>query len=189
MSPARWRSIGLWTITWLVPVLSASAMGTDLEAGIHGMAWTSPAAEHAHLTRVRSAGRIGYFVNRNMIYRVANQPVPGVVYGFYEGQLFAVYIKLQSPNQAFYLEKHFSAEYGPAKVTTTNAGRQTTYRWRHKNLKIKLKIRESVDEIKLGLYYKPLASRANEDQMEAISPEAFPNAPAEDASTGSAPLF
>jgi hypothetical protein len=34
-----------------------------------------------------------------MIYRAANQPVPGVIYGFFQDRLFAVYIKLRSPNQ------------------------------------------------------------------------------------------
>ncbi len=77
----------------------------DLNTGVHGMDWDSPIGQHRQLSLVRSQGSVSYYTNRDMVYQAANQPVPGVIYGFYQDRLFALYIKLGSPNQAYYLEE------------------------------------------------------------------------------------
>ncbi len=189
MQPTVWRPFGFLAIIGLSLVFCETAKGLDLKTGIHGMAWTSPASEHAHLTQVRTAGPVGYFVNRNMVYRVSNQPVPGVIYGFFEDRLFAAYIKLQSPNQAYYMRKHFNTSYGPAKVTSTGDGNQTVYRWQEGDLKIKLKIWESGDNIKLGIYYKPLTTQPTPLRTEPTTSQTSRDASQAARSHDSAPLL
>ena len=171
-------------------VFSAPTLGFDFQDGVHGMSWASLATEHDHLTKVRDAGALAYYINANMTYNAANQPVPGVIYGFFEGKLFAVYIKLRSPDQFHHMEKRFSARYGPALIKTSNAGDQTIYRWKNNDTKIKLKIKESSQEIKLGIYYTPLSNRVNQEKMEDVPPGTFPDTPPADKPAGrSAPLL
>ncbi len=159
----------------------------DLNTGVHSMDWDSPIGQHRQLSLVRSQGSVSYYTNRDMVYQAANQPVPGVIYGFYQDRLFALYIKLGSPNQAYYLEERFRAQFGPAKVTTH--GGQTVYRWKDDNLKIKLKVRESGPEIKLGIYYRPLSDALNRTQAEAPPPGTFQPQPPNVKNDGLAPLL
>ena len=177
----------MWVLLLAVPVTALQA--DDLKTGVHGMAWASPITDHDHLTRVRTAGPASYYVNRNMTYQAANQPVPGVVYGFFQDRLFAVYIKLRSPNQAYYLEKHFRTAYGPAKVTGGRSGEPTVYRWKDDELKVKLKVNESNREIKLGIYYQPLSSQLNRMRAEEVPSGTFRMVPADDKATESTPLL
>jgi hypothetical protein len=189
MPTNRWLPFGLLSLLWLFLVASPCVRAAELTAGVHGMAWGSHAADHAQLTRIRTTGAVSYYVNRDMIYRAADQTVPGVVYGFYQDRFFAVYIRLRSPNQAYYTDKHFTAVYGPAKVSTNGAGRQTIYRWQDDDLKIKLKIDDAGGASKLGIYYKPLATQLNQAQVEDVPPGTFPTAPSDDPSAKSAPLL
>ena len=189
MTAMRRLPHGVLTTLMMMALLCVPAQGFELQAGVHGMAWGSSPADHDHLVRIREDGPVSYHVHRNMRYRAANQPVPGVIYGFFQDRLFAVYIKLRSPDQAYHMEERFRAEYGPAKVTTSSAGGQTVYRWQDQAIKIKLKIIESTDEIKLGIYYRPLVTQRNQVQIEAVPPATFHHAPVKDQPTESAPLL
>jgi hypothetical protein len=46
---------------------------------------------------------------------------------------------------------------------------QTTYQWKSKETKIKLKTYENRDSMKLALYYTPLSRQVNEAQQEAFA--------------------
>ncbi len=189
MQTTRRQSLRPLTIIGLLIGLATAAQASDLKRGVHGLTWASHVRDHGHLIRVRAAGPASYYVNRHMTYQAANQPVPGVVYGFFQDRFFAVYIKLRSPDQVYYLEKHFRTAYGPAKVTGGRSGEQTVYRWKDDDLKIKLKVNESSREIKLGIYYQPLSSQLNRMQAEEVPPGTFRMAPADDDATELSPLL
>jgi hypothetical protein len=183
------RLTGLLALIWFITLTGPPAHAAALQSGIHGMAWGSRAGDYPRLEKIREEGDASYYVDRQMAYRTAGQPVSGLIYGFYRDRLFAAYIKLRSPNQAYYLEKHFSADYGPAKVTAAGSGAQTVYRWENGDLKIKLKVNEPSEEIKLGIYYQPLARELNQTLAEEGPTNAFPPAPSEDKGAQAAPLF
>jgi hypothetical protein len=190
MKPLRCLPCSLVTIILAIFMGCPHAMGFDFEKGIHGIRWESSASQYDFLTKVRENQPFAYYVNEAMLFTLANQPVPGVIYGFHEGRFFAVYIKLRSPDQFHHMKKRFSAEYGPARVKSQDAGDQTIYRWQDRAVKIKLKNKASSGEMKLGIYYDPISSRLNRDPMEKIPPEDFPDQSPEGGSTNrSAPLL
>lgn len=166
---------GLGVVLALTLAVPAGAL--DLQAGIHGMAWGSPAGEHHGLRRVRAEGPVAYYVNPQTLYDLASRPVPGVVYGFYRERFFAVYILLSAPDQFHHLERTFTSRYGPPRIATEAAAGLTVYRWEEAPLKIKLKLHEPGAEAKLGIYYAPLAAQLNEEQLDHVPPEAFAPAP------------
>lgn len=153
----------------------------DIGKGMHGMRWGSAVSDHKFLTKVRQDGPVGYYVNSEAMFQAANQPVHGVVYGFYHDQFFAVYIKLRSPEQFSQTLRHFSARYGDPGLSRDAAGEQSVYRWKNSDVKIKLKMNESSGEIKLGIYYIPLSSESNEERLERIPDSDF-TAPAPEGS-------
>ena len=175
----------LWVFIFFLPSLQAAVF----QSGIHGMAWGGHADSYPRLEKVRAEGDVSYYVDRKMAYHAVGRPVSAVIYGFYRDQLFAAYIKLSSPNQAYYLEKHFSTEYGPARITAADTSAQTIYRWEDEKVKIKLKVNEDGDEIKLGIYYQPLSNRLNQVQAEEGPADAFSPTASGDQPAESAPLF
>ena len=178
--------ISLLIILWLGTSWAAS----DIQLGIHGMKWGSSISEHDELTKVHEINQAAYYANSNMVYQSANQPVPGVFYGFYRDQLFAVFIKLRSPDQFSQLERQFTTKHGSPKATYYPETSQTVYRWQDADVKIKLKLKESVPEYKLAIYYAPLAAGLNQEQLENIPSAAYDKAPSPKATTQkSAPLL
>ena len=155
-------------LTWIIVTFSALVSAEEPRDGIHGMLWNSPVEQHTHLTKIRDNAPVAYYINSNMSYMVSNQPVPGVIYGFTNGRFFAVYIKLRSPDQFFNLKRHFTARYGGAKEDHSDQVQQTVYRWADEDIKIKLKMTESTGNIKLAIYYLPLASKLNEELVENL---------------------
>ena len=187
MQTSCWRRTGLLTLFWLLTLSGPPAHAASLQSGIHGMAWGGHAADYAQLEKIREEGGASYYVNRQMVYRTGGDPVTGVVYGFYHDRLFAAYIKMRTANQAYYLERHFRDVYGPAKVKVS--GRETIYRWEHGDLRIKLKDNNANEEIKLGIYYQPLAKELNQTLVEEGPSDVFGPASAGDKGVPSAPLF
>ena len=174
----------------LVLLFCAPATAKDLQQGIHGMKWGSSISEYDELTKVHEANQAAYYANSNMVYQTANQPVPGVFYGFYRDQLFAVFIKLRSPDQFSQLERQFTTKHGKPKTTYYPETRQTVHRWKDADVKIKLKMKESTREFKLAIYYAPLATSLNQEQLESIPPDAYDKTPSKkDTTVKSAPLL
>jgi hypothetical protein len=154
-------------------IIFTSAAAYDLKQGMHGMSWASSISDYAHLEKVRESYGVTYYVNADMIYQVVNQSVTGVFYGFYKDQFFAVYIKLRRPDQFDHLKQLFSKNYGEPKAERNASDDQVVYRWKVNDVKIKLKMKESIGDIKLAVYYIPIASRLNEAQLEQITPDDF----------------
>jgi hypothetical protein len=174
----------------LIIIFCTSAAAFYIQQGIHGMKWGRPISEYDELTKVHETNQAAYYVNSNMRYHTANQPVPRVSYGFYRDQFYAAFIKLRSSDQFSHLKRQFSAKHGKPKTIYNAASRQTVYRWKVADVKIKLKIRESIGEYKLVFYYSPLAARLNQEQLEQIPSEAYgPSHSKEDKTVKSAPLL
>jgi hypothetical protein len=175
---------------WLSIIFFTSAEAFYIQQGIHGMKWGSFISEYDELTKVHETGQADYYMNSHMRYQTANQPVPRVAYGFYRDQFYAVFIRLRSPDQFSHLQRQFSNKHGKPKTTYQSTTGQTVYRWEVADVKIKLKIKESIGEYKLAFYYSPLAAKLNRGQLEQIPPEAYGPAPSEEEHTvKSSPLL
>jgi hypothetical protein len=157
----------------LIFCLATPAAASDIQQGIHGMKWGSSISEHDELTKVHEVNQTAYYAHPNMVYQTANQPVPGVFYGFYRDQFFAVFIKLRSPDQFSQLERQFTTKHGKPKTTYYPETRQTVHRWKDADVKIKLKMKESTQEFKMAIYYAPLGAKLNQEQLESIPSDVY----------------
>ena len=182
--------IRIFASCWLIVIFCTTAAAYDIQQGIHGMNWGSSIADRDDLTKVHQSNQAAYYINSNMLYQVAKQPIPGVFYGFYRDQFFSFFIKLRSPFQFSHMKRQFSAKYGKPKSTVNTASKQTVYRWKDGDVKIKLKLKESIGEYKLAFYYSPLAAKLNQEQLERIPASAFgANPPKKDKTVKSVPLL
>ena len=164
----RW---GLFVFAGLWLAFSSPVWALDLNEGMHGMPWAGDISRFGNLTKVRESDPVAYYVNSATLFQVANQPVPAVIYGFYKGRFFAVYIKLRSPDQLSTTKRHYSKKYGEPKVTVSESSSQTVYRWKTGDVKIKLKQKASTGEIKMAIYYEPLSRQVNEQRLDRFPVE------------------
>jgi len=175
---------------WLILIISTSAAALDLQQGMHGMPWASSVSQYSHLTRVSQSNQVDYYVNSKMIYQVVNQSVTDVFYGFYKDKFFAVYIKLRSRDQFDHLKLLFSKHYGKPTVEQNAAGQQVVYSWKDGDVKIKVKMKEDVGDIKLAVYYTPISAMLNEEYLEQTRLDTFDQtASQEDKAVKAAPLL
>lgn len=149
------------------------AFAIDLQHGMHGLPWACSASQYTYLTKVRESNQVVYYVNSNMIYQVINQSVNDVFYGFYKDQFFAVYIKLRSRDQFDHLKELFSKYFGKPRFEKNALDQQEVYRWKNGDVKIKVKMKESIGDIKLAVYYAPISAMLNEEHPERIEPDTF----------------
>ena len=181
------KSIRIILCISLVAIFSTSVQAFYIQRGIHGMKWGSYISEYDEITKVHETPPAAYYVNTHTRYQTANQPVPRVSYGFYRDQFYAAFIRLRSPDQFAHLQRQFSKNHGKPKITYYKDSGQTVYRWNVEDVKIKLKMKESISEYKLAFYYSPLAAKLNREQLEQIPQEAYGPAPSK--TVKSAPLL
>ena len=175
---------------WLTLIFFTSASALDLQQGMHGMSWASSVSQYPYLTKVRESDQVVYYVNSEMIYQVVNQSVTSVFYGFYKDQFFAVYTKLRTRDQFDHLKLLFSENYGKPIVEKDATGQNVVYSWKVGDGKIKVKMKESIGDIKFAVYYAPISTILNESKLEQINLDTSdPAASKEDASVKTAPLL
>ena len=83
-----------------------------------------------------------------------------VMYGFYDAQFFAAYLKVSSPEAFDALRRYLEKTYGQPRAQLRVD--QTIYIWDYLDTKIKLKQPHDRMHGKLAYYYVPLSTRANQ---------------------------
>jgi hypothetical protein len=144
------------------------AGAADLEAGFMGIQWASPAAQQGGLTRLYERENVAYYTQPHIVHTIHEIPVPNVVYGFYEDQFFAVYIKLESEDVFGEFRNYLKSQYGNPDKRFSMKTSETVYKWKQGEVKIKLKTNEEDHRMKLSFYYAPLSKKVNEEQMEKL---------------------
>lgn len=165
-------------VSLLMVAFVSVAASEPLDSGLHGMKWASSVAAYPDLVKIYENAAVSYYVKAGTFYHLADARVDRLVYGFYNGKLFAGFIELATPLQFTNLKNHFSTRYGDPAVAHDVDGNRTVYRWKNGPIKIKLKLREAGKGMKLAIYYTPLSERINEahaEQDAQVSGEGAPS--------------
>ena len=143
----------------------------DLKDGFFDIAWKANLAQLDGFKKISENSNVIYFVNDQRAYKIADLKISDVVYGSFDKQFFAVYINIETIEVFAKLRRYINHKYGLPKIKINNmqeADQQTVYQWNYKKTKIKLKIYENRDNMKMAFYYTPLSAQVNESQMEAF---------------------
>ena len=147
---------------------TASLHAADLKDGFFDIPWKANLSQMDGFQKVRENLNVSYFTNPERVYTIDDLKISDVVYGSYADQFFAVYINIQTIEVFSQLRRHMNQSYGLPKITKSMPVEQTTYQWKHKQAKIKLKIYETRNNMKMAFYYTPLSRQVNEGQQEAF---------------------
>ncbi len=157
----------VFTLMILVMTLVAPIQAADLQEGIFGVNWGTHLSRLNNFKELGSNAQIHFYANPKVLHVVNGIEVPEVIYGFYTQQFFAVYLKLQEVADFKKFKQSLIQKYGKPKITLTAKREQTIYQWRYFQVKIKLKIYNQDQTMKLAFYYLPISKQVNEVLMES----------------------
>ncbi|UCH22771.1 MAG: hypothetical protein JSU83_06040 [Deltaproteobacteria bacterium] len=160
----------LFFLFLLIPQFIHSA---DLQEGFSGIKWGTDIYHLTNFKKIGSSGTVSYYLNPEKIHTIYEIDVPHVVYGFYNDQLFAVFAALEKFEVYSKLKSELTAKFGNPETTLTSRYEQTIYKWKDKNIKIKLKLRGVDDKMKLAFYYTPLSNEVNESRVEEFPEKSY----------------
>ncbi len=167
-----------YVIVFMILFLSTPALSAqEIDEGFLGIPWKTGIDDLKGFTHLSDNGPVSYYTNPNEIHRLFEEDVPGVIYGFYNGELFAVFIKIDSLEMFSKIRAHLTSKYGDPEKSMTIKVEQTIYKWKNGKVKIKLKLLETEGTMKLAFYYTPLSNKLNEDDLETQqrkTPRLFP---------------
>jgi len=165
------KSVYLIFITAVFLMNTGNSAAADLKDGFFDIAWTTNLSQLEGFRKISENLNVAYFVSDQRTYKIADIKISDVVYGSYENQFFAVYINIEAIDVFAQLRRYINRKYGLPKIKITKmqeADQQTDYQWSYEKTKIKLKIYENRDNMKLAFYYTPLSAQVNEAQMDAF---------------------
>ncbi len=145
----------------------------DLQEGFSGIKWGTDISALKNFKKIGDSDRVSYYLNPNELYSINNIDVPHVVYGFYNEKFFAVFAVIDKFEVYSQLKSQLMTKFGDPQITLTVRQEQTIYRWKHKDIKIKLKLRGTDDKMKLAFYYTPLSSKIDENRVEELHERSY----------------
>ena len=161
------KPISLISIVAVFLVISG-ATAAELKDGFFGVEWRANLAELNGFKKVGENLNVTYFSNPERVFKIDDVKIPDVLYGSYANQFFAVYINIQTIEVFSHLRRGFNSKFGVPRISMGSPAQQTTYQWKSKKTKIKLKTYEKKNNMKLAFYYMPLSRQVNESQQEAF---------------------
>ena len=145
-------------------IFSSLLGAADVQDDFLGVKWTTNISEQPNLIKLSGKGDVTYYENPTEIYTVFEVKNPSVIFGFYKDQFFATYIEVDTFNIFTRVKDRISEKFGQPKTILRMKSRQTIYRWKHQDIKIKLKHFELENKMKLAFYYAPLSNKLNAAQ-------------------------
>ncbi len=140
----------------LLTTPATADVDTD-QAQFMGMPWGADISRFPDLNKRHMANDMSYYINPTEIHSAYGQPVPYVVYGFYQRQFCAAFIHIDSPELFDRVRYDMKKKYGIPKIVED--GKQTIYRWKSDNIKIKLK--EKQGRMKIAYYFLPVTRKVD----------------------------
>lgn len=161
------KIVGIIAVIGLLGVLPAT-QASQLQDDFMGIKWGTHITKLAHFVRTGTNGPVDYYVDPNVVYVIDDVEFREVIFGFYSSRLFAVFIHIDSFESFLQVRSYIQSKYGVPKMVFTGGDFPTTYRWKHQQIKVKMKSDTLKEKMKLVFYYEPLSSRLNDSQKADI---------------------
>ena len=146
-------------------ILTGGLHAAELNESFLGIKWGTNISELPKFKKISGKDDVAYDHNPAKTYNVYEVENPSVIYGFYKDQFCATYIQVNTFPVFEKVKEHISEKFGPPKTTLKMKARQTIHKWKHQDIKIKLKLFELEGKMKLAFYYTPLSNKLNAAQQ------------------------
>ena len=157
--------IGLALMLTLAFVCPVSAQ--TLEKEFLGLPWGTDIRNHKGYQLLYEKGDLRYFIQPDTARVVKGFKITRVVYGTHKHRFFSAFLLIDSMETFDDIKAYMEKRYGFPKMTWSVAGDQTTYKWKYKSVRMKLKFYQKDRRMKLAFYHTPIANQVNEADAEA----------------------
>ena len=154
-------------------VFGTLAAGADLQNGFMSYKWGEDVSQYRALTMLHAKGDVTYYSHPNQSYTIDDIQIDNIIFGFYKGDFFAVYVGIDSLETYDSVMMYMKSKYGLPSTKLSSKDHLTTNKWKYKDVVIKLKTDEIVGKMKLAIYYKPISRDLRKDQLEMIDETSF----------------
>lgn len=139
-------------------LLFSSAWAEDLEDGFMGYVWGSDISKYRGLKRLYAKGGLTFYSSPGESYVIEDMTIGDVIYGFYQDKFYAVYINLDSLQKYDVIERKMKAKYGLPDHKASSKENLFTYKWKYKDVTIKLKSNQEKGSMKVAFYHGPTSA-------------------------------
>jgi len=168
------KSIKVLTVIIVVFLFYPNPLyAANLQDGIFGLKWGSNLSKLSGFSELWSKSNVGFYIKPNEVRTINDFIVNEIIYGLYSDQFFAVYIKIDTVEVFDDFRRYMKSKYGIPEKTMSLKDDLTVYRWKYKDIKIKLKLNQKNNQMKLAFYYTPLSNKVNEAQQGKFQKESF----------------
>lgn len=144
--------------------LFSSVWAEDLEDGFMGYAWGSDISRHGGLKQLYTKGGMTFYSSPGESYVIEDMIIGDVIYGFYNDKFYAVYINLDSLQKYDVVERKMKAKYGLPDHKASSKENLFTYKWKYKDVTIKLKMDELKGKMKVAFYHEPTSQGLEQER-------------------------
>lgn len=158
--------VGLVLFCWAMSI-ACPAFGQALDREFLGLPWGTDIRDHKGYTLLYTKGDLRYYIQPNTVRTVKGFQIARVIYGTRNYRFYAAFLLIDSMETFDDIKAYMEERYGFPKITWSSARHQTTYKWTHQSVRMKLKFDQMDRRMKLGFYYLPIAAKVNEKEAEA----------------------
>jgi len=150
-------------ILLVATLLSVSTGGIccadDIQKGFGGLQWADPLDQVDACEGIDNRGAIQYCTRKDRIHTLMGEIGPNVIYGFYQGAFFAVFIQIEDDDIYDQTKSRLMNLLGAPGKSLNKEGDLAAFRWTQGRIRIELSNDQSNQGFRLAYYYIPLAEK------------------------------
>lgn len=158
----------LFSLVCLVVVTSAPASAMELSEGFLGYHWGQDITKNDAFKLKHSGGIIDYYVNTEQNYNISDVDSAYVVFGAIGGQLYAVFVGIETEQGYERAKDYLLSRFGNPKVK--RQGQVLEYSWLKYDFKVRIKLKKDQQDgsMKMAFYYLPVAGAGGPEVPESL---------------------
>ena len=141
-----------------------AAWAEDLEDGFMGYQWGSDISKYPGLKQLYSKGGLTFYASPGESYTLEDMTIGDVIYGFYQGKFYAVYVNLDTIEKYDAVERMMKSKYGLPDHKSSSKENLFTYKWKYRDVTIKLKQDQLKGSMKVAFYHEPTSSGLDQER-------------------------
>jgi hypothetical protein len=152
---------------------AGQCVASELQTGFGGIDWSTSREQIKDCEPLEAREGIQYCLRRNQPHTLMGDPVPHVLYGFFQDAFFAVFIRIENDEVYARTKERLMDLLGTPDTSLDKEGVVSTFRWTDADVRIELFNDRSRQGFSLVYYYLPLANKAFR-KHKALIPSKWP---------------
>ncbi len=152
----------------ILSIITGICIAEDLRTGFGGIHWSTSLEQVGNCENIDRKGDIQYCIRSDQPHTLSGEPIPHVLYGFYQNAFFAVFIQIENDEAYAQTKNRLMNLLGTPETSLDKEGVVSTLRWKEGQVQIELFNDRSNQGFRLVYKYLPIAKKALSRQKTLI---------------------